>query len=169
MSQNDIMMQAEARNTEKDSLPEFEIGDNVDVQVKITEGDKTRIQVFSGTVIARKHSGLSASVTVRRLVGGEGVERTFPLHSPTLVGIKVTRHGVTRRAKLYYLRDRVGKATRLKERRKAAVAKDDQARTTRKRGAKAKAERKARAAETGVAKKKKKRKSKKKAEAKAKA
>ncbi len=164
MSQNDIMLQIEARNIEKDSLPEFEIGDSVDVQVKITEGDKTRIQVFSGTVIARKHSGLSASVTVRRLVGGEGVERTFPLHSPNMVGLKVTRHGVTRRAKLYYLRDRVGKATRLKERRKASTSEEGKTRT-RKRGAKAKAERKKRAVAEGTVKKKKKKK--KKAEAKA--
>lgn len=155
MSQNDVMMQIESRLAEKDSLPEFEIGDNVDVQVKITEGDKTRIQVFSGTVIARKHSGLGASLTVRRLVGGEGVERTFPLHSPNVVGIKVTRHGVVRRAKLYFLRDRVGKATRLKERRKAVAATEAKKRG-RKRGAKAKAERKARAASAPRPKKKKK-------------
>ncbi len=166
MSNNDIMLQAEARNTEKDSLPEFEIGDNVDVQVKITEGDKTRIQVFSGTVIARKHSGLRASFTVRRLVDGEGVERIFPLHSPTMVGLKVTRHGVVRRAKLYFLRDRIGKKTRLKERRKAAPVAEGTPKRTRKRGAKAKAERKARAAEAPV---KKKRKSKKKKNAEAKA
>jgi large subunit ribosomal protein L19 len=166
MSQNDIMTQAEARNTEKDSLPEFEIGDSVDVQVRITEGDKTRIQVFSGTVIARKHSGLSATFTVRRLVGGEGVERVFPLHSPNLVGLKVTRHGVTRRAKLYFLRDRVGKGTRLKERRKAAATEEGKART-RKRGAKAKAERKKRAAAEGTLKKKKRKNKKKNAEAKA--
>ena len=165
MSKNDIMLEAEARNIEKDSLPEFEIGDSVDVQVKITEGDKTRIQVFSGTVIARKHSGLRASFTVRRLVGGEGVERVFPLHSPNVVGVKVTRHGVTRRAKLYYLRDRVGKATRLKERRKAVVKEEGKVKT-RKRGAKAKAERKQRAAAEGAVKKKKSKK-KKKAEAKA--
>jgi large subunit ribosomal protein L19 len=144
MSQNDVMMQIESRLAEKDSLPEFEIGDTVDVQVKIIEGDKTRIQVFSGTVLAQKHSGMSATITVRRLVGGEGVERIFPLHSPNLVGIKVTRHGVARRAKLYFLRDRVGKATRLKERRKASVVTEGKKRG-RKRGAKAKAERKARA------------------------
>lgn len=153
MSQNDVMMQIEARCTEKDSVPEFEIGDSVDVQVKITEGDKTRIQLFSGTVISRRHGGLRASFTVRRLVDGEGVERTFPLHSPNVVGIKVTRHGVTRRAKLYYLRDRVGKATRLKERRKAVVTTEAKKRG-RKRGAKAKAERKARAASAPKARRK---------------
>ena len=165
MSNNDVMLQAESRNQEKDSLPEFEIGDNVDVQIKITEGDKTRIQVFSGTVISRKHSGLRATFTVRRMVDGEGVERTFPLHSPTLVGVKATRHGVVRRAKLYFLRDRIGKKTRLKERRKAAPVTEGAPKRSRKRGAKAKAERKARAAEAPI--KKKRKRKKKNAEAKA--
>lgn len=156
----DIMQQIEARNVDKDrSIGEFEVGDTVDVKVKISEGDKTRIQNFSGTVIARCHSGLREMFTVRRLVDGEGVERTFPLHSPHIAGIEVKRKGVVRRAKLYYLRDRVGKATRLREKREEFVAPTAaeagaaaDAKKGRKRGAKAKAERKARAAAEGAAK-----------------
>tara|TARA_R110002072_G_scaffold24500_4_gene83248 strand:+ start:131 stop:634 length:504 start_codon:yes stop_codon:yes gene_type:complete len=165
---NDVMAQIEARNTKKDTLPEFEIGDTVDVSVRITEGDKSRIQIFSGIVIARKHSGLRETFTVRRIVAGEGVERIFPIHSPAMVGIKIKRHGVVRRAKLYFLRERIGKATRLKER--IVVKKDvgEKKKKVRKRGAKAKAERLAKAeAEGGV--KKKKGKKGKKAKAKAKA
>lgn len=167
MSNNDVMLQAETRLALKDQVPEFEIGDTVDVQVRITEGDKSRIQIFNGTVIAMKHGGMRASFTVRRLVDGEGVERTFPLYSPNVVGIEVKRHGVVRRAKLYFLRDRVGKATRLKERRvaKKVVEGEPTKKRTRKRGAKAKAERKARAAAEGKTKGKKGKK--KKAEAKA--
>ncbi len=100
----------------KDRVPHFEIGDTVDVHVKIREGEKERIQVFTGTVIARRGSGLSASFTVRRVVQGHGVERVFPLHAPTVTGVTVKRHGKTRRAKLYFLRDRIGKAVRLRER-----------------------------------------------------
>ena len=99
----------------KDEIPSFEIGDTVEVEVRIKEGDKERIQVFSGTVIARKGRGPAEVVTVRRIVQGEGVERTFPLHSPKVASIAVARRGDVRRAKLYYLRDRVGKATRVKE------------------------------------------------------
>ena len=106
---------------EKQSLKpepsEFEIGDTVDVHTRILEGDKERIQVFNGTVIARSGSGTRAMFTVRRVVGGEGVERKFPLHSPRIAKIEVKRKGVARRAKLYFLRDRVGKSVRLKERR----------------------------------------------------
>ncbi len=166
MSNNDVTLQAEQRQSDKE-IPEFDIGDTVDVQVRIVEGDKSRIQLFSGTVIARKHGGLRESFTVRRLVDGEGVERTFPVHSPNVVGIKVKRHGVVRRAKLYFLRDRVGKATRLKERKVVQKVTEGEAATkkrARKRGAKAKAERRARAAAEGAPKKKGK---KKKAEAKA--
>ena len=94
----------------KNEPPEFEIGDTVDVHTKILEGDKERIQVFSGTVIARSGSGVRAMFTVRRIVAGEGVERKFPLHSPRIDKVVVKRSGVTRRAKLYFLRDRVGKA-----------------------------------------------------------
>lgn len=170
MSNNNIMAQIEARNTTKDSIPEFEIGDTVDVEVRITEGDKSRIQVFNGIVIARKHSGLRETFTVRRIVAGEGVERVFPIHSPAVVAVKIKRHGVARRAKLYFLRDRVGKATRLKERivvKKMAEG-EEKPKRVRKRGAKAKAERLKRAEAEGVAPGKKKgKKGKKKAEAKA--
>ena len=101
----------------KDSIPDFEIGDTVDVSVRIIEGEKERIQIFSGTVIARNGSGTRDMFTVRRLVQGEGVERTFPIHSPNVLDVEVKRSGRVRRAKLYYLRDRIGKATRLRERR----------------------------------------------------
>lgn len=100
----------------KKPLPDFEVGDTVDVQVLIKEGDKERVQVFSGTVIARRGGGMGESFTVRRIVQGEGVERVFPVNSPKVAGLKVRRKGVVRRAKLYYLRERVGKATRVKER-----------------------------------------------------
>ncbi|MCA9074438.1 MAG: 50S ribosomal protein L19 [Planctomycetaceae bacterium] len=95
----------------------FTVGDTVDVHTRILEGDKERIQIFTGVVIAMKGAGLRESFTVRRIVAGEGVERTFPVHSPKVADVKVKRHGRVRRAKLYYLRDRVGKATRLRERR----------------------------------------------------
>ena len=101
----------------KTEVPVFAIGDTVDVHTKILEGDKERTQIFSGTVIARNGSGTREMVTVRRIVGGEGVERKFPIHSPRVAKIEVKRSGVTRRAKLYYLRDRVGKSVRLRERR----------------------------------------------------
>src|SRR3954447_21672253 len=95
----------------------FDVGDTVDVHTRILEGDKERIQLFSGVVIARRGSGTREMFTVRRIVAGEGVERTFPLHSPKVAEVAVKRHARVRRAKLYYLRDRVGKATRLTERR----------------------------------------------------
>ncbi len=95
----------------------FTIGDTVDVHCRIQEGNKERIQVFTGVVIARKGSGISETFTVRRIVAGEGVERIFPLHTPKIARLEVKRHARIRRAKLYYLRDRVGKATRLVERR----------------------------------------------------
>ena len=101
----------------KKEVPQFEVGDTVDVHTKILEGDKERIQVFTGTVIARSGSGTREMFTVRRIVSGEGVERKFPLHSPRVAKIDVKRSGIVRRAKLYFLRDRVGKAVRLKERR----------------------------------------------------
>ncbi len=96
---------------------QFEIGDTVDVHCRIQEGNKERIQVFTGVVIARKGGGIGETFTVRRIVAGEGVERIFPLHTPKIAKLEVKRHGRVRRAKLYYLRDRVGKATRLAERR----------------------------------------------------
>ena len=99
----------------KKDVPQFNVGDTVDVHVKIVEGDRERVQVFNGTVIARKGRGINESFTVRRIVNNEGVERVFPLHSPSVVDISVKRSGYTRRSKLYFLRDRVGKATRLRE------------------------------------------------------
>ncbi len=101
----------------KEELPFFEIGDTVDVHCRILEGEKERIQIFNGVVIARSGSGSREMFAVRRIVQGQGVERKFPLHSPRIAKIEVKRSGVVRRAKLYYLRDRVGKAVRLKERR----------------------------------------------------
>jgi len=107
---------------EKSSLksepPAFDIGDTVDVHTKIREGNKERIQVFTGTCIAKSGSGTREMFTVRRIVAGEGVERKFPLHSPRIEKVEVKRSSVVRRAKLYFLRERVGKAVRLKERRK---------------------------------------------------
>lgn len=105
------------RQQMKEEEPEFSIGDTVDVHVRIVEGDKERIQVFNGTVIARKGAASRETFTVRRIVASEGVERTFPLHSPKVVKVDVKRRGRVRRAKLYYLRDRVGKATRVPEQR----------------------------------------------------
>jgi len=99
----------------KTDLPEFEVGDTVDISVRIVEGDKERLQIFNGVVIRKSGHGISETFTVRRIVNKQGVERTFPLHSPKVSGVKVLRSGKTRRAKLYFLRDRVGKATRLKQ------------------------------------------------------
>ena len=104
----------------KTEVPQFAVGDTVDVHTRILEGEDERIQIFSGTVIARSGSGSREMFTVRRIVAGEGVERKFPLHSPKVAKIEVKRSGVTRRAKLYYLRNRVGKAVRLRERKGAA-------------------------------------------------
>ena len=101
----------------KEDVPKFEIGDTVDVHCRILEGEKERIQVFTGVVIGRSGSGTREMFTVRRIVQGQGVERKFPLHSPRIAEIVVKRSAVVRRAKLYFLRDRVGKAVRLKERR----------------------------------------------------
>ncbi len=112
------MSKAVAGSIKKD-LPKFEVGDTVGVHCKIVEGDKERVQVFTGTVIGRRGSGTSEMFTVRRIVNNEGVERTFPIHSPRVGQVEVIRHGRVRRAKLYFLRDRVGKATRLKETKKA--------------------------------------------------
>ena len=113
---HELLLKAEASSLREEAL-EFEIGDSVDVHTRILEGNKERIQVFSGVVIARRGSGTRESFTVRRIVAGEGVERTFPVNSPKIAKLEVVRHGRVRRAKLYYLRDRVGKATRLTERR----------------------------------------------------
>ncbi len=106
----------------KKEVPDFTIGDQVDVHQRILEGEKERVQIFSGVVISRRGEGMRESFTVRRIVQGEGVERIFPLHSPKIAKVEVKRTGVVRRAKLYYLRDRVGKATRLRERRAKVAA-----------------------------------------------
>ena len=100
----------------KENIPHFEVGDIVDVRCRIREGDKERTQVFTGTVIARKGRGINETFTVRRMVGSEGVERIFPLHSPNVLNIRPVRSGKTRRAKLYFLRKRAGKAVRLAQR-----------------------------------------------------
>lgn len=99
----------------KENLPEFNVGDTVKVDVQIKEGNRERIQVFEGTVLAKKGHGIAETFTVRKISYGCGVERIFPMHSPNVKGVTVVRHGKVRRAKLYYLRDRVGKAAKVKE------------------------------------------------------
>ena len=99
----------------KSEAPVINVGDTVKVHVRITEGDKSRIQVFEGTVIAKKHGGIHEPFTVRRVAHGCGIERVFPVHSPVVEKVEVVRSGKVRRAKLYYLRDRVGKAAKVKE------------------------------------------------------
>ena len=111
------LLDAVESNSLKKEVPYFEIGDTVEVHCKIQEGNKTRIQVFSGVVIARKGRGINETFTVRRLIGDEGVERIFPINSPNIVDIKAVRSSKVRRAKLYFLRERSGKAVRLKQRR----------------------------------------------------
>ena len=112
------IMELVEKTSLKENPPQFEIGDTVDVHLKILEGNKERVQVFTGVVIARSGSGSREMFAVRRIVAGEGVERKFPVHSPRIEKIEVKRSGAVRRAKLYFLRDRVGKAVRLKERRR---------------------------------------------------
>lgn len=111
------IMQLVEQASMKSEVPQFDIGDTVDVHTKILEGNKERVQVFSGVVIARSGSGTREMFVVRRIVAGEGVERKFPIHSPKIEKIEVKRRSVVRRAKLYFLRERSGKAVRLKERR----------------------------------------------------
>ena len=106
----------ESEESIKRVIDPFRIGDQIDVHQRILEGDKERVQVFSGVVISRRGDGMREMFTVRRIVQGEGVERTFPLNSPKISKVEAKRTGVVRRAKLYYLRDRVGKSTRLRER-----------------------------------------------------
>jgi large subunit ribosomal protein L19 len=110
------LIEAVEKKSLKKDIPHFEIGDTVDVHCKIIEGDKERLQVFTGTVIARRGRGINETFTVRRIVGNEGVERVFPLHSPSVVDVKPIRSGKARRAKLYYLRKRTGKAVKLAKR-----------------------------------------------------
>lgn len=113
----DLIKAATQTSLRKEPLGDFAVGDTVDVHTRIKEGDKERIQIFNGTVIARYagQGAVNATFVVRRVVSGEGVERTFPVHSPKVVKVEVTRRGRVRRAKLFYLRDRVGKATKVKE------------------------------------------------------
>ena len=99
----------------KPELPEMNVGDTVRVHVKIKEGSRERIQVFEGTIIAKKHGGIEESITVRRISYGVGCEKVFPVHAPNVVDVETVRHGKVRRAKLYYLRDRLGKAAKVKE------------------------------------------------------
>lgn len=113
----DLIKMVESQQLKKD-IPEFNVGDVVRVHVKVKEGNRERIQVFEGTVLKRQHGGINETFTVRRVSYGIGVERTFLLHSPKVEKIEVIRRGKVRRAKLYYLRDRVGKAARVKERQK---------------------------------------------------
>lgn len=117
MSQQIIAAVEESSLKAGEEVPQFDIGDTVDVHTKILEGDKERVQIFSGVVIARSGSGTREMFTVRRIVNNEGVERKFPLHSPRIAKVEVKRKSVVRRAKLYFLRGRVGKAVRLRERR----------------------------------------------------
>jgi large subunit ribosomal protein L19 len=116
MNKLDLVEKARLR----DDVPDFAPGDNVKVHVRVVEGTRSRVQVFEGVVIARKNGGLRETFTVRKISFGVGVERTFPIHSPVIEQIEVTRRGKVRRAKLYYLRDRVGKKARIKERREPA-------------------------------------------------
>ena len=104
-----------AENSMKKELPQFNIGDTVRVSVRIKEGERERIQVFEGTVIAKKHGGISETFTVRRFSYGVGVERVFPIHSPFVEKVEVVRKGKVRRAKLFYLRERTGKAAKVKQ------------------------------------------------------
>ena len=109
-------MNEKVREIEKETAKTFDfaIGDTVDVHVRITEGEKTRIQIFTGTVISRSGRASNEQFTVRKMVASQGVERTFPMNSPAVAEVNVTRKGKVRRAKLYYLRDRIGKATKVK-------------------------------------------------------
>ena len=111
---NEIIRAIEMEQLRTD-IPKFSIGDTVRVHVKIKEGSRERIQVFEGIVIAKKHGGIEETITVRRLAYGVGVEKVFPLHSPSIEKIETVRTGFVRRAKLYYLRDRVGKAAKIRE------------------------------------------------------
>ena len=104
-----------AADSIKENRPQFEIGDTVRVHVNIREGERERVQMFEGTVIAKRGSGVSETFTVRRVSYGVGVEKVFPVHSPSIEKIETVRHGYVRRAKLYYLRDRVGKAAKVRE------------------------------------------------------
>ena len=109
------LMKAVTRQYMKEALPQMNVGDTVRVHVKIKEGTRESVQVFDGTIIARKHGGIEESITVRRLSYGVGCEKVFPVHSPNIVKVETVRRGKVRRAKLYYLRNRLGKAAKVKE------------------------------------------------------
>ena len=109
------LMKALTSQYMKNELPEMNIGDTVRVHVKIKEGSRERIQVFEGTIIAKKHGGIEETITVRRISYGVGCEKVFPVHAPNVVNVETVRHGKVRRAKLYYLRDRMGQAAKVKE------------------------------------------------------
>lgn len=115
----DVIEQLESEQLKKD-IPDFAPGDTIIVEVKVKEGQRERLQAFEGVVIARKNRGLNSSFTVRKVSYGEGVERVFQTHSPSIAGIKVKRRGDVRRAKLYYMRERAGKSARIKEKIKTA-------------------------------------------------
>jgi large subunit ribosomal protein L19 len=129
-----LLQQLEAEQiqslTEKRSIPEFRPGDTLRVGVRVVEGDRTRIQNYEGVCIARANRGMGSSFTVRKISFGEGVERVFPLYSPNVESIEVVRRGAVRRAKLYYLRGRTGKAARIAERRDTRPAKGEAATAT---------------------------------------
>ena len=110
----DLIKELSAKQMKADA-PQVSVGDTVKVHVKVKEGARERVQIFEGTVIAKKHGGIEETITVRRLSYGVGVEKTFPMHSPNVEKVEVVRKGKVRRAKLYYLRDRVGKSAKVKE------------------------------------------------------
>ena len=115
MSKTELLDAVESKSLKK-KLPHFEVGDTVDVSCRIKEGDKERVQIFSGVVISRKGRGINEFFTVRRIVDNEGVERIFPINSPNIIDVKAVRSGQRRKAKLYYLRQRTGKAVKLSQR-----------------------------------------------------
>jgi large subunit ribosomal protein L19 len=110
------LIQALTSNYMKSELPAMNVGDTVRVTVRVKEGNRERNQAFDGTIIAKKHGGINETITVRRISNGVGCEKVFPVHSPTIVSVETVRHGKVRRAKLYYLRDRVGKKAKVRER-----------------------------------------------------
>ena len=109
------LLQALTSQYMKPELPEMNVGDTVRVHVKLKEGSRERVQVFEGTIIAKKHGGIEETITVRRISYGVGCEKVFPVHAPNIVNVETVRHGKVRRAKLYYLRDRMGKAAKVRE------------------------------------------------------
>jgi len=163
-----FMQEVEKANMKLD-IPDFRIGDRVEVHQKILDGQKERVQIFEGDVISRTNGGVRESFTVRRLVQGEGVERIFPVHSPRIAKIVIKKAGMVRRAKLYYLRDRVGKATKIRDDVKRQMKIDADLKAAAEAAAKAAQEAAARAtAEGGMSKSAQKKKAKKEAEAAAK-